>query len=192
MKSIRIVGTGSYLPEKILSNYDLEQMVETDDAWITKRTGISERRIAAPDEAASDMAVVATRKALDMAGMEPEDLDMIILATLTPDMVCPSGANFLEKKLGAINAVSEVAELAGRRLVDDDGLLIRPATGDSGCDIYISTSSAGGGLQMMVAGVIRDLGYETAKAKHVILLRNITSPWGASADVPVRLPMPLA
>ncbi len=106
MSSIKIVGTGSYLPEKVLSNYDLEEMVDTTDEWIIKRTGIRERRMAAPDEAASDISLIASNRALEMAGMKPEDLDMVILCTLTPDMACPSGANFLEKKLKATNAVS--------------------------------------------------------------------------------------
>jgi len=106
MESIRIIGVGSYAPEKILTNFDLEKIVDTSDEWIVKRTGVRERRIAEPDMATSDLAKEASLKALDMAGLNPEELDLIILATLTPDTCCPSGANWLQSKLGAKNAVS--------------------------------------------------------------------------------------
>lgn len=106
MKAIRIAGTGSYLPEKVLSNFDLEKMVDTSDEWIRKRTGISERRLAQPDQAASDLGQKAAFQALARAGMEPNDLDLLIMATITPDTCCPSGANWLEKKIGASGAVS--------------------------------------------------------------------------------------
>jgi 3-oxoacyl-[acyl-carrier-protein] synthase-3 len=96
----RIVGTGSYLPEKILTNRDLESMVETSDEWIFSRTGIRERRIAAEDETASDLALAASRHALAAAGLRPGDIDLIVLATSTPDMVFPSSACLLQKKLG--------------------------------------------------------------------------------------------
>ena len=106
MKAIRIVGTGSYLPEKVLSNFDLEKMVDTSDEWIRKRTGISERRLARADQAASDLGQKAALQALAQAEMEPDDLDLLIMATITPDTCCPSGANWLEKKIGATDAVS--------------------------------------------------------------------------------------
>lgn len=106
MKAIRIAGTGSYLPEKVLSNFDLEKMVDTSDEWIRKRTGISERRLAQPDQAASDLGQKAAFQALARAGMEPNDLDLLIMATITPDTCCPSGANWLEKKIGASGAIS--------------------------------------------------------------------------------------
>ncbi len=106
MKAIRIAGTGSYLPEKVLSNFDLEKMVDTSDEWIRKRTGISERRLAQPDQAASDLGQKAAFQALARAGMEPNDLDLLIMATITPDTCCPSGANWLEKRIGASGAVS--------------------------------------------------------------------------------------
>ncbi len=96
----RIIGTGSYLPEKILTNRDLERMVDTSDDWIATRTGIRERRIAADGETASDMALAASRKALDAAGIEPEQLGLIIVATTTPDMIFPSTACILQAKLG--------------------------------------------------------------------------------------------
>jgi len=106
MKGVWIAGTGSYLPEKVLSNSDLEKMVDTSDEWIRKRTGICERRLARPDQAASDLAREAAIQALAQAEMEAADLDLLIMATITPDTCCPSGANWLEKKIGAHRAVS--------------------------------------------------------------------------------------
>jgi 3-oxoacyl-[acyl-carrier-protein] synthase-3 len=107
MQSIRILGTGSYVPPKKLTNHDFEKMgLETSDEWIVSRTGISERRIADPDINTSDLACQASLKALDMAGMTARDIDLIILATITPDTCCPSGANWLEAKLKATQAVS--------------------------------------------------------------------------------------
>jgi 3-oxoacyl-[acyl-carrier-protein] synthase-3 len=105
MTAIRIVGTGSYVPDKILTNHDLEQMVDTTDAWIVKRTGIRERRIAEPHMNTSDLAKEASLRALEQAGMAPEELDLVIMATITPDTCCPSAANWLQGKLGAENAV---------------------------------------------------------------------------------------
>lgn len=102
----RIIGTGSYLPEKILSNRDLEQMVDTTDEWIITRTGISERRIAAPDEYTSTLAFNASEKALQMAGISAEELDLIIVATVTPDFPFPSTACLLQSRLNAVNAVA--------------------------------------------------------------------------------------
>jgi 3-oxoacyl-[acyl-carrier-protein] synthase-3 len=106
MKAIRIAGTGSYLPEKVLSNFDLEEMVETSDEWIRKRTGISERRLARPDQAASDLGQKAAFQAKKKKKMQPKDLDLLIMATITPDICCPSGAHWLENKIGASSAVS--------------------------------------------------------------------------------------
>lgn len=103
---IGILGTGSFLPERVLSNADLEKVLDTSDEWIYKRTGIRERRIAAPDINASDLAHQASLRALKMAGMSPKDLDLIIMTTMTPDTSCPAGANWLEAKLGADRAVS--------------------------------------------------------------------------------------
>ncbi len=104
MQRSRIVGTGSYLPEKVLTNDDLSKIVETSDAWIRERTGIGARRMAAPDEATSDMAVQAAKKALKMAGLRPEQIDMIIVGTVTPDMQFPASAAFVQAKLGASRA----------------------------------------------------------------------------------------
>ena len=97
----KIVGTGSYLPEKILTNHDLSQLVDTSDEWIVTRTGIRERHIAADDQNASDLALLASRRALDAAGIGADQLGLIIVATTTPDMIFPSTACILQAKLGA-------------------------------------------------------------------------------------------
>jgi 3-oxoacyl-[acyl-carrier-protein] synthase-3 len=99
----RIAGTGSYLPAKVLSNRDLEATVDTTDEWIHSRTGIRQRHIAADNEQTSDLALEASRKALEAAGVAAADLDLIIVATTTPDMVFPSTACLLQSKLGAKN-----------------------------------------------------------------------------------------
>jgi 3-oxoacyl-[acyl-carrier-protein] synthase-3 len=106
MKRAGIIGTGSYLPEKVLSNFDLEKILDTSDEWITTRTGISERRVAKNDEASSDLARVASERALAKAGIAPEEVELIVMATITPDTHCPAGADWLEAKIGAVNAVS--------------------------------------------------------------------------------------
>ncbi|MCC7203273.1 MAG: ketoacyl-ACP synthase III [Nitrospirae bacterium] len=100
----RIAGTGSYLPLRVLSNKDLENMVDTSDEWIVERTGISERRIAAEDEAASDLAFFAAEKAVKNSGIKPSDIDFIIVATVTPDMLFPSTACLVQNRLGAKGA----------------------------------------------------------------------------------------
>lgn len=96
----RIAGTGSYVPERVVTNSDLEQMVDTSDEWITQRVGIRERRFAAPGEASSDMAHQAALRAIDAAKLSAADLDMIVVGTITPDMQIPACAAFLQKKLG--------------------------------------------------------------------------------------------
>ncbi len=96
----RITGTGSYLPERILTNQELEQMVETSDLWIRERTGIERRHIAAKDELTSDLAEPAARRALAAAGKTPRDVDLLIVATTTPDRIFPSTACLLQQKLG--------------------------------------------------------------------------------------------
>jgi len=100
-----IIGTGSYMPEKVLTNDDLSKFVDTNDEWITTRTGIKERRIAADDQATSDLAAEAGRRAMTAAGVNPEDIQLIIVATVTPDMFFPSTACFVQKKICATNAV---------------------------------------------------------------------------------------
>jgi 3-oxoacyl-[acyl-carrier-protein] synthase III len=103
MKYSRIAGTGSYLPEKILTNADLEAMVETTDEWIVSRTGIRQRHIAAEGEYTSDLSVGAARKAMLAAGVEASEIDLIIVATTTPDRVFPSTACLVQDKLGISN-----------------------------------------------------------------------------------------
>ncbi len=100
MRHSRILGTGSHLPDKVLTNRDLESLVDTTDEWIVSRTGIRERHIAAEGESSSDLALHASRHALAAAGLKPGDIDLIVLATSTPDMVFPSSACLLQKKLG--------------------------------------------------------------------------------------------
>jgi 3-oxoacyl-[acyl-carrier-protein] synthase III len=97
---IKVVGTGSYLPEKVMTNFDLEKIVDTTDEWIKKRTGISERRISRDDEATSDLAVMASKRALDAAKMKPEDIELIIVGTSTPDYTIPACAPIVQTKLG--------------------------------------------------------------------------------------------
>ena len=104
MTDTHILGTGCYAPERVLTNKDLEAMVATSDAWITERTGIKERHIAAEGEVTSDMAVIAARRALEMAETDPKDLDMIIVGTISPDMPMPSCAVIVQAKLGATRA----------------------------------------------------------------------------------------
>ena len=97
----RIIGTGSYLPDKVLTNDDLARLVDTSDEWIFTRTGIRQRHIAADEQNASDLALVASRQALVAAGIGAEQLGLIIVATTTPDMIFPSTACILQSKLGA-------------------------------------------------------------------------------------------
>lgn len=104
MKYAKIIGTGSSVPETVLSNSDLEKMVETSDEWITSRTGIKERRIADRNTAASDVAYGAAEKALRAAGVSPQQLDVIIVGTITPDFIFPSTGCILQSRLGAKKA----------------------------------------------------------------------------------------
>lgn len=102
----RITGTGCYLPEKILSNSDLEKMVDTTDEWIVSRTGMKERRIAGSNEFTSDMGFCAAERAIASAGITPEQIDLILFATITPDFVFPSTACLIQAKLKAVNAAA--------------------------------------------------------------------------------------
>jgi len=125
-----IVGTGSYVPEKVLTNDDLEKMVDTSDEWIFSRTGIRERRVAAENETTSDMAVEASRRALADAGLTADDVTLIITATVTPDYKFPSTAAMIQHKLGASNTGGFDLEAAcagfvygvimGARLIESD------------------------------------------------------------------------
>jgi len=101
MPTTGVLGTGSALPEKVITNFDLEKMVDTSDQWITERTGIKERRQAAPHETTSSLSVQASRKALEMAGVAAKDLDLIICSTISPDMPLPATAAFIQRELGA-------------------------------------------------------------------------------------------
>jgi 3-oxoacyl-[acyl-carrier-protein] synthase-3 len=107
MQSLRIIGTGSYLPPKILTNDDLVKMgLDTSDEWITQRTGVRERRMADPDVTTADLGCEASLRALEMAGLTPQEIDLIIVATITPDTCCPSAANWLQAKLNTPRAVT--------------------------------------------------------------------------------------
>ncbi len=103
---VNIIGTGSFLPKKVLTNFDLEKIVDTTNEWITTRTGIKERRIAEPTQASSDLAYEAAKQSLEDAKIKPENIDLIIVSTITPDMFFPSTACIIQEKLGAINSAA--------------------------------------------------------------------------------------
>ncbi len=104
MNSAMIIGTGAYVPDEVITNDYLEGLVDTSDEWIKTRTGISERRRAASDAAVSDLAFPASKQALEAANVAPEELDLIVVATITPDTYCPSAACWLQSRLGAKRA----------------------------------------------------------------------------------------
>src|SRR5256886_5800725 len=104
LRTVSIVGTGSYVAEKVLTDEDLSRIVDTSDEWITARTGIKERRIAAKDENTSDMAAKAALNAIEQAKISPKEIDLILVATATPDMLFPATACFVQKKIGATKA----------------------------------------------------------------------------------------
>lgn len=106
IRSAGILGTGRFVPERVLTNEDLEKMVDTSDEWITTRTGIKERRIAEPEQASSDLAILAARAALKDANIRADQLDLVIVATVTPDHAFPSTASILQNKLGATKAAA--------------------------------------------------------------------------------------
>src|ERR671936_130508 len=103
---ISITGLGSYVPERVLTNDELETLVDTSDEWIMTRTGIKERRIAAPEEALTDLALPAARTALAQAQVEPQDIDFLVCATVTPDMMFPTSSALLADELGAPKAAA--------------------------------------------------------------------------------------
>lgn len=105
-RAVGILGIGHYVPEKIVTNFDLEKIVDTSDEWITERTGIKQRHIAAPGQATSDMSVIAAQRALADAGVAPEELDLVILATASPDHAFPSTACLVQDRIGAKNAAA--------------------------------------------------------------------------------------
>jgi 3-oxoacyl-[acyl-carrier-protein] synthase III len=104
--AVGVTGLGAYAPVKVLTNADLEAMVDTSDEWITTRTGIKERRIAADEEAASDLALPAARQALERAGVDPGELDLVVVATATPDMLFPATGALVADELGATRAAA--------------------------------------------------------------------------------------
>ena len=106
MQNVKIIGTGSYIPKKVLTNEDLEKMVDTNHEWIITRTGIAERHIAEDNEATSDVASKAALKALKDANIKPEEIDLIIVATNSPDMAFPATACLVQKKIKAVNAAT--------------------------------------------------------------------------------------
>ena len=104
MRKVKISALGCYTPQRVLNNFDLEKLVDTNNQWILERTGISERRIADPGTATSDLAVEAAKQALAQRKLAPEDLDAILVCTVTPDMLFPSTACLVQKRLGATHA----------------------------------------------------------------------------------------
>jgi 3-oxoacyl-[acyl-carrier-protein] synthase-3 len=111
-RTVSITGVGAYVPEKVLTNADLEKIVETTDEWITTRTGIKERHIAAKDEFTSDLAAKAAERAMASAGITADQIDLVIVATITPDMVFPSTACLVQQKIGANRAAAFDLEAA--------------------------------------------------------------------------------
>src|SRR3954463_7014339 len=111
-RSCSVTGVGSYVPSKVLTNAELEKLVDTSDEWITSRTGIKERRIAAKEEFTSDLATRAAMRAIQKAGISPTDIDLIIVATITPDMPFPSTACLVQQKIGARRAAAFDLEAA--------------------------------------------------------------------------------
>jgi 3-oxoacyl-[acyl-carrier-protein] synthase-3 len=101
MTHARIAGTGSYLPERVMTNADLERLVDTNDAWIVERTGIRQRHIAADGQTTCDLAEVAARRALEAAGVDPREIELIVVGTTTPDVIFPSTACLLQHRIGA-------------------------------------------------------------------------------------------
>lgn len=130
MKKAKIIGLGSYLPEKVLTNQDLEKMVDTSDEWIVSRTGIKERRLAGEEEFTSDMASAAAKEALKHAHLDAEDIDLILVATLTPDYIFPSTACLVQAQLGARNAAGMDIQAACTGLIY--GLSVAKAFVESG------------------------------------------------------------
>lgn len=105
-RSVRVTGWGSYVPERVLSNADLERIVDTSDEWIRTRTGIRERRVAAPHETTATLGAIAAKRAIATAGLAPDDIDLIVVATLTPDYPMPSTAALVKEAIGNTTAAA--------------------------------------------------------------------------------------
>lgn len=132
MKRARIIGTGSYVPTRVLSNTDLEKLVDTSDEWIVTRTGIRERHLAADGEFTSDLATKAAQQALQMAGVSPEEIDLIIVGTITGDFPWPATACLVQNNLGARNAAAfDVSAACSGFVFALDGAVKRIETGSS-------------------------------------------------------------
>jgi 3-oxoacyl-[acyl-carrier-protein] synthase-3 len=112
LKYARIIGTGSYLPERVVHNTDLEKIMDTTDAWIRERTGIERRHYAAEGQTTVDMAEVAARRAIEAAGLKPGDIDLIVFATATPDLVFPNSGTLLQARLGCVGSPAFSVEAA--------------------------------------------------------------------------------
>ena len=122
LRGVTITGTGRYVPEKVLTNDDIARIVDTSDEWIVERTGIRARRVAAPDQVSSDLALEACRRALEMAKLDAKDVDQVILATTTPDRILPSCACTLQRKLGASRAAAYDTFAAGTGFIFGAGM----------------------------------------------------------------------
>jgi 3-oxoacyl-[acyl-carrier-protein] synthase-3 len=152
-RSVRITGWGMYAPERVLSNADLERVVDTSDEWIRTRTGIRERRIAAPSETTATMAAVAGKRAIAVAGLEPDDIDVIIIATLTPDYWMPSAGALVKEAIGNSHAAAmDVAAACsgfvyGYSVADSyiRSGIFRHAFGDGAGAVVLSASDEEGG-----------------------------------------------
>jgi 3-oxoacyl-[acyl-carrier-protein] synthase-3 len=112
LKNARIIGTGSYLPERVVHNTDLEKLMDTSDEWIRERTGIEQRRYAAEGQTTVDMAEVAARRAIEAAGLKPTDIDLIVFATATPDLLFPNCGTLLQARLGCVGTPAFSVEAA--------------------------------------------------------------------------------
>jgi len=163
MRRTKLAGTGSYLPEKVLTNADLEKMVDTSDEWIRTRTGIKERRIVAQDQAASDLAYEASKKAMQAAQVKPEELDMIIVATITPDMIFPATGCVLQEKLGVKGIAAFDLEAAcsgflygisiGSQFDGAGAVVLKPSFDNSGIiSSYLGADGTGADLVGVPAG----------------------------------------
>ena len=108
MINAKITGVGGYVPEKVYDNAYMESIVDTNDEWITRRTGLKERHISADNEYTTDMATIAAKRAIENAGLTPEDIDLIMLATVTPDYFTPACACVVQSNLGAVNAAARL------------------------------------------------------------------------------------